>query len=204
MRIGLTGGLGSGKSTVAAMLAGYGAHIISADDLGRQLMQPGEQVFDAVLAKFGPGLLGPNGALDRAKLAGIAFQGGRVDELNAIVHPAAIALQGHLTDEILQQNPEAIVIVESALIFETKYGGKWRERFDRMVLICAPEKLKIARFVARTPGGDQVALEAEARRRLAQMIPDGDKVQRVDYVLRNDSTLDHLRSQVERLWDWLK
>ncbi len=203
MRVGLTGGLGSGKSTVAAMLAAHGAHVLSADELGRQLMQPGEKVFDAIVARFGPAVLAAGGSLDRAALAQMAFQGGRVEELNAIVHPAAIALQGHLAEQILAKDPEAIIVVESALIFETKYGGKWRERFDRMVLVCAPDKLKIARFLARTPNGDQVALEAEARRRLAQMIPDGDKVHRVNYVLRNDSTLDHLRYQVDRLWSSL-
>lgn len=200
MRVGLTGGLGSGKSTVAKMLAQRGAHILSADELGRQLMQPGQKVFDQIVARFGPNVLTPDGSLNRAVLAQMAFQGGRVDELNAIVHPAAIALQGHLGDEILAQNPQAIVVVESALIFETKYGGNWRKRFDRMVVVCAPDKLKIARFLARSPGGDHIALEAEARRRLAQMIPDGDKVHRADYVLRNDSTLDHLESQVARLW----
>ena len=203
MRVGLTGGLGSGKSTVAAMLAEHGAHVLSADALGRQLMQPGEKVFAAIVARFGPGVLSPDGSLDRGALARLAFQGGRVEELNSIVHPAAIALQGHLSEEILAREPQAIVVVESALIFETKYGGNWRKRFDRMVLVCAPDKLKIARFLARSPEGDKVALEAEARRRLAQMIPDGDKVHLVDYVLRNDSSLDALRAQVERFWQWL-
>ncbi len=200
MRVGLTGGLGSGKSTVATMLAAHGAHILSADELGRQLMQPGQKVFEQIVARFGPTVLASDGTLKRPALALLAFQGGRVDELNAIVHPATIALQNHLADELLTPNPAAIVVVESALIFETKYGGNWRQRFDRLVLVCAPEKLKIARFLARTPGGDPLALEAEARRRLAQMIPDGDKVHRVDYVLRNDRTLDHLQSQVDRLW----
>jgi dephospho-CoA kinase len=200
MRVGLTGGLGSGKSTVAAMLAAHGAHVLSADDLGRQLMQPGEKVFDRIVATFGPNVLAADGTLNRPALAQLAFQGGRIEELNAIVHPAAIALQNHLAEEILGADPQAVVVVESALIFETKYGGNWRKRFERMVLVCAPDRLKIARFCARTPGGDLVALEAEARRRLAQMIPDGDKVHRADYVLRNDSTLDALESQVDRLW----
>ena len=208
MRVGLTGGLGSGKSTVARMLAAHGAHILSADDLGRQLMQPGQPVFDAIVKKFGPTILAPDGTLDRPALARLAFQGGRLDDLNAIVHPATIALQTQLAHDILTQDPEAVVVVESALIFETKYGetkygGNWRQRFDHLILVCAPDKLKVARFIARTPQGDPSTLEAEAHRRLAQMIPDGDKVHRCDYVLRNDSTLDNLQHQVDRLWQWL-
>lgn len=203
MRVGLTGGLGSGKSTVAAMLAQLGAHVLSADDLARELMQPGQAVFAAIAKQFGPTVLTPEGNLDRAALARIAFQDGRLEELNAIVHPATIALQNSLADDILKQDPKAIVVVESALIFETRHGGKWRRRFDQIVLVCAPDQLKIARFVARSPQGDKPTLEAEAQRRLARMIPDGDKVYRADYVLRNDRSLEHLRHETERLWHWL-
>lgn len=203
MRVGLTGGLGSGKSTVAAMLRERGAHVISADALGTQLMRPGEAVFSAIVARFGPGVVGADGALDRSALAQVAFQQGRVEELNAIVHPAAIALQEHLTEEILAKDPGAMVVVESALIFETKYGGKWRERFDRLVLVTAPDAVKIARYVARAPGGDTVALDAEARRRLARQIPDEEKVGKVDWVLRNEGSVAELGVEVAKLWDWL-
>ena len=143
------------------------------------------------------------GTLDRAALARLAFEGGRIDELNAIVHPATIALQNQLADDILKQDPKAIVVVESALIFETRHGGNWRKRFDQIVLVCAPEKLKIARFISRSGNGDKATLEAEATRRLAQMIPDGDKVTQAHYVIRNDSTLDHLHHETTRLWLWL-
>ncbi len=209
MRVGLTGGLGSGKSTVATMLGQLGAHVLSSDDLARQLMQPGQAVFAAIAARFGPSVLTPQGTLDRAALARIAFQPtaknpqGQIDELNAIVHPATIALQSQLAEDILKQDPRAIVVVESALIFESKYGGNWRKRFDQIVLVCAPEKLKIARFISRSATGDQAALEAEAKRRLAQMIPDGDKVTQVHYVIRNDGSLDHLQHETARLWHWL-
>ena len=203
MRVGLTGGLGSGKSTVAAMLAAHGAHVLSADDLARQLMQPGQQVYAAIVAKFGPQIVTPAGTLDRTALARIAFQQGRLEELNAIVHPATIALQNRLAEDILKQDPQAMVVIESALIYESKHGGNWRKRFDRIVLVCAPDKLKIARFIARSPQGDPMALAAEAERRLAQMIPDGDKVHRADYVLRNDSSLANLQCEVDRLWHWL-
>ena len=113
-------------------------------------------------------------------------------------------LQNRLADDISRQDPDAIIIIESALIFESKHGGNWRKRFDKIVLVCAPETLKIARFIARSPAGDQAALAAEAARRLARMIPDGDKVHRSDYVIRNDSTLERLQCEVARFWDWLK
>ena len=209
MRVGLTGGLGSGKSTVAKMLAAHGAHVLSADDLARQLMQPGQAVFAAIAAKFGPAVITPEGTLDRPALARMAFQPtatnphGRIEELNAIVHPATIALQDQLAEAILQQDPGAIVVVESALIFETKHSKNWRKRFDQVVLVCAPEKLKIARFIARSGSGDSLTLEAEAKRRLARMIPDGDKVTQVDYVIRNDRSLAHLQCETDRLWQWL-
>ena len=208
LRVGLTGGLGSGKSTVGAMLAGHGAHIISADEIGRELMQPGEAVYEAIRQHFGPGVVRSDGSLDRAELARLAFTEGRVGELNAMVHPAVIARQAQIAGEIGAREPDAVVVVESALIFETRYGGEvgWRRRFDRLVLVVADESLKIARFVARSLEGRAVseeqirAAEAEARRRLTQQIDDRAKLSRSDYVVRNAGTLDELAAQVDAIW----
>lgn len=204
LRVGLTGGLGSGKSTAAALFAELGAQILAADEIGRALMQPGESVYAAILEHFGPSILEPNGQLDRPAVARIAFAEGRAEELNRLVHPATIARQQQLAEAIFAANPEAIVIVESALIFESKYGAGWRDRFDRLILVTAPEALKIARFVARAGSADISALEAEARRRLAQMIPDQDKLSQVDFVLHNDGSLAYLRDQVTTLWATLQ
>src|ERR1700745_1070297 len=93
LRVGLTGGLGSGKSTVASMLRDLGAEIIESDDLGRRLMEPGQPVFVEIVRLFGDGVVGRDGRLDRARLADLAFRGGRLDELNAIVHPAVVEAQ---------------------------------------------------------------------------------------------------------------
>ncbi len=93
LRVGLTGGLGSGKSTVAAMLRELGAQVIEADELGRALMEPGQAVYAEIVRVFGPEVVGPDGRLNRPKLAQLAFEAGRLQELNAIVHPAVIAEQ---------------------------------------------------------------------------------------------------------------
>jgi len=202
LRVGLTGGLGSGKTTAARRFAELGAKVISADEVGRALMQPGERVFADIVAKFGRGVVAADGKLDRAALAKIAFGApSRIEELNAIVHPATIARQEEMIAEIAANDPDAIVIVESALVFETKHGGEegWRRRFDRIILVRAPEEQRIARFMARTSNSEE-----EARRRMAQQIDDDWKAARSDYLLANNGTVDDLRAQVDALWPKLQ
>lgn len=221
LRVGLTGSLGSGKSTAAELLRQHGAHILNADDIGRQLMQPGQPVYDKIVARFGPDILLPDGnagqesgrpelrPLDRPAIASLVFNDeAALADLNAIVHPATIARQAELAAQI--SDPHAVVVVESALIFETPHAGPlgWRSRFDRVILVTAPEPLRIARFVARinphpTPT-EQASLEAEARRRLARQMPEEQKLHLADVVLYNDSTLAHLQAQVDALWPKLQ
>ena len=218
LRVGLTGGLGSGKSTAAAIFQSLGAHVLSSDDIGRALMEPGQRVYDQIVATFGPGVVLPDDAaarLNRPILAHIAFTEDRLEELNAIVHPAVIARQNELANEIGTRDPDATVIVESALIFETKYGGAtnesggWRQRFDKLILVTAPEELRIARFIARSSAGytaspeEFATLEAEAHRRIAQQIPDDQKASLCDYVLTNSGSLTELEWQIDHLWPLL-
>ena len=203
LRVGLTGGLGSGKSTVAGMLKDHGAYVLSADEIGRKLMEPGQAVFAAIVEAFGDDVVRDDGTLDRPKLAKMAFGDGRIEELNAIVHPATIGLQTRIAEEIFRRDPQAIVVVESALIFESSHGNGWRERFDKLILVTAPEATRIARFIARSGSGDPVALEAEARRRLAAQIPDEVKVPQCDFVIANDGTVDQLRERVAAVWQAL-
>ena len=200
LRVGLTGGLGSGKTTVAGIFAELGAHILSADELGRELMEPGTEVFRAIVDCFGQGVVGENGRLDRGEVARIAFGEDRIEELNAIVHPATIAREGELAEKIFARDAEAVVVVESALIFETKYGDGWRYRFDKMVLVTAPDETKVSRFAERSGGVNRAALEAEARRRLQRMIPDEVKAGQCDFMIRNEGTFEELRIEVEKVW----
>jgi dephospho-CoA kinase len=206
LRVGLTGGLGSGKSTAAKMFAAHGAHVLYADEIARELMQPGQAVYEGIVAHFGEPVVAADGSLDRAALARIAFADGRVEELNAIVHPATIARQAELVEEIGARDPYAVVIVESALIFETKYGGDLRDRFDRIICIRASEDLKVARFVARSLDNGDMSEQAvadiseEARRRLGRQIDDDRRAPLCDYVLTNNGAKEELQAQADALW----
>ena len=207
LRVGLTGGLGSGKTTVAEMFAALGARTLSADEIARSLMQPGQAVFAAIRKQFGAGVVRPDGTLDRAALARMAFAAGRVEELNAIVHPATIGCQEDLVAEIAAKESNAVVLVESALIFETRHSRGWRSRFDKLILVRASEERKVERYVARTfaaSGADPEQLEADARLRLSKMIADDRKAAMCDFVIMNDGTLERLREQVARVWAKLK
>jgi dephospho-CoA kinase len=212
LRVGLTGSLGSGKSTAARLFAAHGAHVLQSDVIGRELMQPGQAVYAAIVQRFGEAVVMRDGQLDRDALAKIAFTDGRVEELNAIVHPAVIARQAAYADDVFQLDPSGVVIIESALIFETNYSSqpgdktRWQSRFDRTILVAAPEEIKIARFIARSAAGCELTegrraeLEADAGRRLAQQLPDDQKSAAVDYVLTNAGPLTELEWQVDQLW----
>jgi dephospho-CoA kinase len=166
---------------------------------------------------FGPDVVGPDGRLNRARLAEMVFEGGRLNELNAIVHPAVIAAQRRWIDSVFARDPAAVAVIESALIFEVERDARargeketvladWRRRIDRVVVVTAPDELKIARYAERicpaSPGRE--AVEADARRRLAHQIPDAEKAARADYVLENAGDQSALRAQVAELWKRLK
>jgi dephospho-CoA kinase len=217
LRVGLTGGLASGKSTVAAALRALGAEVIEADELGRALMEPGQPVFSSIVEHFGLEVVGPDGRLNRARLAEMAFKGGRVNELNGIVHPAVIAAQRRWMEQVFARNPAAVAVVESALIFEVERDARargesetvladWRRRLDRIVVVTAPDGVKIARYAARicpTEVGREAA-EADARLRIARQIPDAEKAARAAYVLDNSGDKEDLLAQVEVLWQRLR
>jgi dephospho-CoA kinase len=217
LRVGLTGGLGSGKSTVAGYLRELGAEVIEADALGRALMEPGQKVFDQIVQHFGPEVLAADGRLNRARLAQLAFGEGRVQELNAIVHPATVEAQGRWMQEVFARDPAAVAVIESALIFKVVRDARARgetdtaladlhRRIDRVIVVTAPDELKIARYAARvSPTGEgRRASAADARARLAHQIPDAEKAAQADYVLDNSGDTAALRAQVERVWRELK
>lgn len=213
LRVGLTGSLGSGKSTVGQMLRACGAQVVEADELGRTLMEPGHAVYDEIVRVFGAGVVAADGWLDRAALARIAFSEGRLQELNAIVHPATIAAQSAWMSEVFARDSSAVAVVISALIFEVERDAlargesgtvlaDWKRRFDRIVVVTAPDHVKVARYAARIDpeGRNRAAAEADARNRLAHQIPDAEKAARADYLLTNTGDKSELAQQVEHLW----
>jgi len=191
--VGLTGGIGSGKSTVAGMLSERGAVVLDSDVLAREAVEPGTSGFDAVVARFGDGVLGSDGTLDRHALASIVFadDAARAD-LEAIVHPAvrraiaeAVAAHAHTDD---------VVVVDSPLLIET--GA--HEGFPLVVVVTASADARVARLVER--GMD----EADVGARMAAQMPLEEKVALADLVVENDGTPAELEERVDRLWSDLR
>ena len=203
LKVGLTGGMACGKTVVGEMFVALGAHLIQADTVAHQLMQPGEAVYEEVVRRFGASILNPDRTVNRARLAEAAFggpgQASRIAELNQIVHPAVIQQENRWMEDVGQQDPHAIAIVEAALILEAGTA----ERFDRLVVVtCRPEQ-RIERWATRT----RVDLETarrEVTRRMAAQLPDEEKIKAADYVIDNTGSLDETRKKVERVYEKLR
>lgn len=203
LKLGLTGGIASGKSAVGEMFVQLGAHLIQSDAVAHSLMQPGQTVYADVVRHFGGAILNPDGSINRSRLAEAAFgtpiTPARVQELNEIVHPAVIAYENEWMENIRRQDANAIAVVEAALILEAKAAG----RFDRLIVVtCQPEQ-RVERF-ARRLGISPEAARAEVTRRMAAQIPDAEKIKAADFVIDNSGSLDFTRQQVERVFAALR
>ena len=205
LKVGLTGGIASGKSVVGEMFVALGAHLIQADAIAHELMQPGEVVYREVVRHFGEGILNADGTVHRARLAEAAFGAGgeskdsRIQELNRIVHPAVIRRQEEWMEEVGRRDPRAIAMVEAALILEAGSG----KGFDRLVVVtCRPEQ-RIRRWATRV-GVDEEIARREVGRRMAAQFPDEEKIKAADYVIDNSGSLDETRKQVSKVYGELK
>ncbi len=204
MKVGLTGGIASGKSVVGEMFVALGAHLIQADIIAHELMQPSQSVYEEVVHHFGRGILNPDGSVNRARLAEAAFAVGenrssRIQELNKIVHPAVVQRQDEWMEEIGQQDPKAIAIVEAALILEAGAAG----HFDRLVVVtCRPEQ-RAERWAMRAKV-DLDAARREVARRMAAQLPDEDKIKAAHYVIDNSGSLDRTREQADKVYAALR
>jgi dephospho-CoA kinase len=205
LKVGLTGGIASGKSVVGEMFVVLGANLIQADAIAHELMQPGEAVYQEVVRHFGEGILNPDGSVNRARLAEAAFgkaganQVSRIQELNAIVHPAVIPRQEDWMAEVGRRDSRAVAIVEAALILEAGSA----KSFDRLVVVtCRPEQ-RIQRWAARV-GVDEETAGREVTRRMAAQLPDEEKMRAADYVIDNSGSLDDTQRRVSQVYGELK
>lgn len=190
-RIGLTGGIGSGKSTVAAMLSEHGAVIIDADRISRELVEPGMPALAELVEAFGPVILREDGTLDRGGLAALAFADkSATQKLNMIMHPRISAVS---RDLIAAAGPEAVVIYDMPLLVETKQS----DAVDHVIVVDVPVDVQRERAIARgmDPADVDRRIEAQATRE--------DRLAVADSVIDNSGDLVATKEQVEALWQQL-
>lgn len=191
--VGLTGGIGSGKSTVSRMLAERGAVIIDADAITRELQQPGQPVLAAMVERFGEGILNPDGTLNRAEMARIAFSDPEaLADLNRIVHPAVGAETARRIAE--QAGTDRIVVLDVPLLTERPRDG-----LAAVVVVDCPPEVALERLVTQR-GMDP----ADARARMARQATREERLARADRVIDNSGDLASLERQVDDLWSWLQ
>jgi len=193
---GLTGGIASGKSTVAAAFSALGARIIDADKIGHELLLSSSPVFAEVVSTFGRNILGGSGEIDRRRLGPLVFADpSKLEQLNAILHPRIIAAVEERVRECRAQDPAAVVIVDAALIYEAGIGGRFRKM---IVAWCRPEQ-QIERLIAKAG-----LPREEAERRIQSQIPAEEKRRRADFVIDCSGSLEEARRQVEALYPQLR
>jgi dephospho-CoA kinase len=192
--VGLTGGIGSGKSTVSAMLAEKGAVVIDADAITRELQQPGTEVFGAMVERFGPQIISSDGTLDRGAVAEIVFDDPKaLTDLNAIVHPAVAA---EIADRLKAlAGTDAVVVLDVPLLVESRN----RYQLAGMIVVDVDSQTAVRRLVEQ-----RGMREADARARIARQATRSERLARSDVVIDNRGTLEELKGQVDATWEWIK
>jgi dephospho-CoA kinase len=200
LKLGLTGGIASGKSLVSRMFVELGAHCIDADQIAHELARPGEKVYDQVVQSFGEEILNPDKTVNRAKLAELAFdkRRPRIYELNRLMHPEVIKRYESWMEEIRGREPDAIAILEAALVLEAGL----RRRFDRIVVVTCKPQQRIERWAQRHSLDFETA-KVEVTRRMMAQAPDEAKIQAADYVIDNSGSVEETRKQVENVYQVL-
>ena len=195
LEVGLTGGIASGKSTVAAMFRELGAHLIDADLLARRAVEPGSPALEEIKREFGPRAVGPDGGLDRAFLRQRIFS----DEaararLNSIVHPRVNELMQAEKTALGREDPQGVLLVDVPLLYET--GGQ--DRFAAVVVVYVPREVQIARLMERDR-----ADRGQAEQALAAQMPLEQKRSRAKFVVDNSGSMEETRKQVVVVWGHL-
>ncbi len=192
LRVGVTGGIGCGKSTVARILRGCGCLVLDADALAHDLIQPGNPAYDEVLKEFGPSICDPDGRVNRANLAAIVFaDGAKLARLNQMVHPRVIEAHNRQLAEWERSHPHSIAVLEAALLIEAGI----HHQLDRVAVVWCGEAQQLARLQARGMS------ERDARKRIAAQLPDQEKRRLATDEIDNSGTLEETRQQVRKLFD---
>jgi dephospho-CoA kinase len=190
--VGLTGGIGAGKSSVSARLAAKGAVIVDADAIVREAQAAGTPVFEAIVERFGPGVVGPDGELDRPALAAVVFGDPEaLKELNALVHPAVGAEVVRRVTE--QQGTDRVVVLDVPLLVES---GRYRA--SGVIVVDVPHDVAVARLAR-----DRGMPEDDARARMDRQVSREERVAKADFVIDNSGTPEALDEAVDRAWAWI-
>lgn len=196
LRVGLTGGLASGKSFVGRTLADLGCLLIQADELGKQVQQPGAEAYDAILREFGTEILAADGSIDRRRLGSIVFQDPeRLKALSAIVHPYVHERQRKIEEEFARTNPHGIAVTEAAILIET---GTYRD-YDRLIVAtCGPEQ-QVERAMAR----DHLSRE-EVLDRMRRQMPLSEKIKYADYRIDTSGSKADTQARTKAVYESLR
>jgi dephospho-CoA kinase len=196
LRVGLTGGIATGKSTVGAMFVELGCHLIESDQITHQLFEPGQAVHAAVVKQFGNRILAPDGTIDRRILGDIVFKDPQARaKLNGLVHPAIIQRQQEWLQEMEAQDPHGIAIVDAALMIEV---GTYKNYNKVIVVTCSPE-MQRERLRARSPLSAE-----EIESRIRSQMPAEEKIKYADFVIDNSGSIESTRVQVETVYQQLR
>ena len=192
MKVGLTGGIGAGKSTVADLFSQKGAVVIRSDELARQVIEPQTPGFQQVIDRFGKDFVNSEGYIDRAKLAQIVFQDdAALKDLENIIHPLVRSKTNQIID---QHTSETIIINEIPLLLEKKMESL----FDFLVIVISSEKNRLERLAQRGLAAEQ------ATARMAKQVSDEERKAAADFLIVNDGNLDQLEADVEKIWQTLQ
>jgi dephospho-CoA kinase len=196
LKVGLTGGIASGKSFVGDALAGWGCYVIHADALGHEVLAPGGEAYDGAVREFGGEILTAEGAVDRVKLAALVFGNPeRLARLNALVHPPVLRREAELTNAFFAREPHGIAVTEAAILIET---GSYR-RFDKLILVFCAQEQQIARALGR-----EGAVEADIRARIGRQMPLEEKRKYADYVIDTSGSKEETLRQARAAYEALR
>jgi len=196
LRIGLTGGLATGKSFVADQLSRLGCRVLRADDLGHAVLEKGGEAYGPVVAAFGPEILRPDGEIERKRLAARVFHDEeKLQLLNSLVHPAVFSREEAWMQQVEDADPAALAVVEAAILVET---GSYR-RYHKLILVVCGEEQQIERAMAR----DSITRE-EALARIRRQMPLEEKKKFADYLIDTSRTMEDTILQVEHLYESLR